>query len=202
VTVAKGKPWGEPGRLPVDGVIARSDAEARAVVERARRAGEPAPTIGLLGGDLCRTLGGLGNEQRLRSDEAVSYPIDVGSALIDGRLHWFVAHLVARDRTWRRWFVAMNASWLRTWNLGPRAHPGDGLLDTFDARLPLTQLPEVARRARAGAHLPHPAIHERRAGAVQVGFEPPVRVWLDGVLVSTARNLSVRIEPDAVTVVI
>src|SRR5688500_8606151 len=94
MTIEKGQAWGHSGALPVGAVVVHSDAEARAVVERARRAGEPVPALGLLGGDLCRTVGGVGDEGRLRSDEAVHLPVDLGSVLIDGRLHWFVAHLV------------------------------------------------------------------------------------------------------------
>ncbi len=56
--IAKGQPWGEPGAFPEDGVVVDSDAAARAVVEEARRERRPIPTLGLLGGDLCRTLGG------------------------------------------------------------------------------------------------------------------------------------------------
>jgi hypothetical protein len=202
MTVAKGKPWGEPGRLPSDGVIVRSDGEAREVVERARRVGERPPVLGLLGGDLCRTLGGSGDEGRLKGPDAVQFPVDLGAVLIDGRLHWFVAHLVAHDRLWRRSFVAMNAAWYGERNLGPRAHPGDGLLDTYDARLPVAQVLEVARRARTGSHLPHPGIHERRTPAVQAGFARPLRVRLDGQPIGSARNLAVRVEPDGLTVVV
>ena len=60
LTIAKGEAWGAPGGLPRHGVVVRSDAEARAIVTAARRADEPIPPLGLLGGDLCRTLGGTG----------------------------------------------------------------------------------------------------------------------------------------------
>jgi len=56
MTIEKGEAWGSPGTLPSDGLVVRSDAEARAIVEQARRAAEPVPTLGLLGGDLCRTV--------------------------------------------------------------------------------------------------------------------------------------------------
>src|SRR5258706_5926718 len=102
MTIRKGETWGEHAPLAADGIVVRSDAEARAVVERARRAGEEVPPLGLLGGDLCRTLGGAGDERRLRSSEALTVPVDLGAALVDGRLHWFVAHLVARAGWWRR----------------------------------------------------------------------------------------------------
>ena len=55
--IAKGGPYGAPSAFPDDGVVVGSDAEAREVVERARRERRPPPTLGLLGGDLCRTLG-------------------------------------------------------------------------------------------------------------------------------------------------
>ena len=203
MTIRKGEAWGTAAPLPADGVVVRSDAEARAVVTDARRAGEPVPPLGLLGGDLCRTLGGLGDEARLRSADAMTFPIDLGEALLDGRLHFFVAHLAARRGWWRgRALVAMNAQWLGPWNLGPRAHPNDGLLDVYDARVPVTGVLKVRRRLPQGAHLPHPAIKEQRRGAVQVTLERAMPVRLDGDLVGSFTNLSLRVEPDALTVVI
>jgi hypothetical protein len=203
VTIRKGEDWGAPGVLPHDGVVVRSDAEARAVVTEARREGRPPPPLGLLGGDLCRTLGGRGDEARLRSPEAMTFPCDLGAVLLDGRLHWFVASLVARGPWWRgRAWLAMNAAWLGPWNVAPRAHPDDGLLDTFDARVPAGQRPGVRRRLPLGAHLPHPAIAERRARAAQTRLERPLAVRLDGEVVGEARDLSVRVEPDALTIVV
>lgn len=204
MTIEKGSPYGAPGALPEGGVVVRSDESAREVAEAARRAGEPIPPLGLLGGDLWRTLGGHpgGGEDRLRSAEAVTFPVDLGAVLIDGRLHWFVAHLVARNQWWTRAFVAMNAQWHERWNLGPRAHPNDGLLDTFDARLGPADLLKVRARLRMGAHLPHPGIKERRTAALQVEFERPRDVVLDGTWVARARTLSLRIEPDALQVVV
>ena len=202
MTIEKGKPWGAPGPLPDDGVVVRSDAEARSVLEDARRDGRPFPVLGLLGGDLCRTLGGRGDEARLRSASAVTFPVDLGEALVDGVLHLFVAHLVAHDRVWRRSFVAMNAQWRGPWNLGPRAHPGDALLDTYQATLTLSDIPKVRARLHHGAHLPHPGIRERRARAVQVELERPLAVEVDGAGAGRGRRISVRVEPDALRVVI
>jgi diacylglycerol kinase family enzyme len=160
------------------------------------------PTVGLLGGDLCRTLGGPGDEARLRTDAATIFTVDIGEVLIDGRLHLFVAHLVARRALWRESFVAMNAQWLGPWNLGPRAHPNDGLLDTYDAHLTLADLPKVRARLPLGAHLPHPCITERRTAATQVEFPSPRPVWLDGRQVGAGRALALRVHPDALTVVV
>lgn len=200
--IEKGKPWGEPGALPADAVIVRSDAEAREVVERARRAGEPVPTLGLLGGDLCRTVGGAGDETRLRSDEAIKLPIDLGAVLIDGRMHWFVAHLVARKRWWRgRVYAAMNAEYLGRWDVAPRGHPNDGLLDTFDVTMSVGERFKARSRLAMGTHVPHPDIKERRVAAVQVDVGG-LDVWLDGEPVGTAHSLSIRVEPDAIVCVV
>ena len=196
--IAKGQPWGAPGDLPEGGVVVASDAEAAAALHEARRDRRPFPALGLLAGDLCRTLGGGGQ----RELQGVRFTVDLGEALLDGRLHLFVAHLVARSRLWTRAFVVMNAQYLGDWNLGPRAHPNDGLLDMYDAHLPPNQLLPVRSRLHHGAHLPHPNIKERRSAAQQVELERPLPVRLDGVKVGPARVISVRLQPDALTVVI
>jgi hypothetical protein len=202
--IGKGQPWGEAARLPPQGVVVESDADARRAVEEARSRRVPFPVLGLVGGDLWRTLGGsgTGDPDRLRSEDAMTFTVDLGEVIVDGRVHLFVAHLVAHDRTWRRSFVAMNAEWRGQWDLGPRSHPGDGLLDTYDAKLSFSDLSKVRARLPRGSHLPHPGIKERRVAACQVDFGRPVRVELDGVSVGSGSVLLVRVEPDALTVVV
>jgi hypothetical protein len=202
MTIEKGQPWGAPGALPPGGAVVHSDAEARALVEHARRANEDPPVLGLLGGDLCRTLGGRGDEQRLRSEEAMQLPVDVGAVLIDGRLHWFVAHLIARRRWWRgRIFAAMNAEFIGAWDVAPRSHPNDGQLDTFDVTMSTGERLKARSRLATGTHVPHPGIEQRRTDAIQVDVGG-LNVWLDGELVGPAKTLSIRVEPDALTCVV
>ena len=200
--VEKGQPWGEAGALPPDALIVHSDAEARDALEAARRGHRPFPVLGLLGGDLCHNLGGTGDADRLRSPEAMTFGVDVGEALLDGRLHFFVAHLVARTPLWGRTFAVMNAQRRGEWILAPRAHPGDGLLDVYEAELPLLARLAVRSRARHGTHLPHPGIAERRVPSVQVTLPRPLPVELDGVAAGRARTISVRLMPEALTVVV
>jgi hypothetical protein len=203
VTVRKGQDWGEAGALPENGVLVRSDAEAREVVEGHRRVGLAIPPLGLLGGDLCRTLGGNGDEARLRSPEARRVPVDLGAALLDGKLHWFVAHLVVRRSWWSGRIVAvMNAEFLGDWDVAPRSHPNDGRLDTFDADLPLGDRLKARRRLHTGTHVPHPGITQRRVDAAQYEFDRATRVWLDGRSAGSVRRLSVRVEPDALICVV
>jgi hypothetical protein len=203
VSIRKGQPWGTHGGAPPDTVMVRSDSEARTVVEAARRSGVAVPPLGLLGGDLCRTLGGRGDEARLRSDEALTVPIDLGVIEIDGERQWFVAHLIARRSWWFGRIVAvMNAEYVGSWDVAPRAHPNDGLLDVLDVTMRPPERWQARSRLADGSHVPHPRIRQERAAAVNIGFDRPLPVWLDGRRVGEARALAVGVEPDAVTCVV
>lgn len=203
MTIRRGAPWGEPGMLPPGAPVVTDDAGLRTHVEAARRHGFATPVVGVLGGDLCRTVGGPGERARLH-EGGVVLPIDVGRVDIDGETHWFCAHLVARRRWWfGAAAVVMNAQFLGDWDLGPRAHPNDGLLDLTAGTLPLGDRREARRRATTGTHLPHPALRTARGPHHELDFDPPVGVWLDGVRVArAARRLVVDVEPDAALIVV
>lgn len=204
MTVERGRDWGRAGTLPASGVLVTSDAEARAVVERARRAGAPVPVLGLLGGDLCRTLGGRGGDgSRLRAGPATVASCDLGSVVVGGDRHWFVAHAVARRSWWHgRLVAAMNAQWRGAWDVAPRAHPGDGLLDVLDGDPTIGDRWKARGRLPGGTHVPHPAIAVTRTAAMAIEFRRPLDIWLDGERVGRAGALDLRVEPDAVTVVV
>jgi len=203
MTVRKGEAWGTPAAVPADAVVVYTDREARAIVERALRAGAEVPPLGLAGGDLCRTLGGGGAsgapERLLGATEAAQFPLDIGVAEIDGQRHWFVAHLVARRSWWHGRVVAvMNAEWFGRWDVAPRAHPGDGLLDVVDADLRLGDRIEARRRLPAGSHVPHPDIAMSRRAQVELRFDRPVDIWLDSERVARARAVDVSVVSDAI----
>ncbi len=202
MTLERGGSWGAPGALPADGRIARSDAEVRAAVETARRAGTPLPVIGLLGGDLCRTLGGRGDERRLRSQEAAHLPVDVVRATIDGVDRWFVAHLVAARPTWSAFCLAMNAQWRGRWDVAPAGHPGDGVVDVLQGELRFGDRIEAWRRVRSGTHVPHPGIAIVRARSTTLRWEQARTVVLDGERVGRATSVELVVEAAALTVVV
>lgn len=202
MTVEKGRDWGEVGPAPADTVFVGSDAEARDVLETAHRTDGPPPVLGLLGGDLCHTLGGRGGEARVR-EAGSRATVDLGVALLDGRRHLFVAHLVTRRSWWRGRVVAvMNAQFLGRWDVAPRAHPGDGRLDVLDGDLGVGDRWKARRRLVTGTHVPHPGIAQLRTAAWTVELERATPVWLDGARVVEARTLAIRLEPDAVRVVV
>lgn len=204
MAIRKGQSWGVQRPLPPDGVVVSSDAAASGAVEEARAAGRAVPVLGLTGGDLWRTVGGSGHWDRARldSDEAMTFTVDLGRVRVDGRPFLFVAHVVAHSRLWRRTMVVLNAQWRQEWDLGPRSHPNDGLLDTYDARLRFADVWKVRARLPTGNHLPHPGIKERRVANLAVEFPRPLVVEVDGVAVARGRRLDVDLEPDALTIVV
>ena len=58
------------------------------------------------------------------------------------------------------------------------------------------------RRLPSGTHVPHPRIRVQSTGALQTTFDPPLRIWLDGVDRGEVANVSLRVEGDALTVVV
>jgi diacylglycerol kinase family enzyme len=159
--------------------------------------------VGLVGGDLCRTVGGPGDRARLADGRGVRLPIDVVRAELDGSPHWFVAHLVAHRRWWRgEAAVAMNAEWLGPWKLGPRAHPGDGLVDVTRGSLPWRDRWRARARAHRGDHLPHPRLTVVRAASMELTFPRPTPVWLDGRPAGRCRHVVLTVEPDAAAIVV
>ena len=205
MTIRKGQQWGSmvvpgPGMLTV-----RSDAELRALVLADRSNGKPLPVIGLLGGDLMRTLGGTGDAARLRGDEPIPHlPIDViHVATDDGRQTLLVAHLVARRSWWRGPLTAvMNAQFISRWDVAPRSHPNDGRFDlvTASADLGLQQRWLARSRLLLGTHVPHPLITIRQHDQATVDLGNKRRLWVDGQRWGSARSLDLSVEPDALIV--
>jgi YegS C-terminal NAD kinase beta sandwich-like domain len=194
MTIERGAPWGRSAPLPPDGLVVGSDAAASDAAAAALAEHMPLPVVGLLAGDLCRTVGGPGSRERLHTDDAVTLPIDVCEVVIDDARRVFVAHVVARRNWWYgRLWAALNAEWLGDWDVAPRAHPGDGLLDVMDVSLSTPDRVRARRRLRSGTHVPHPKIRQHRVASTDVEFDRPMRVWADGRLMGESRAISVRV---------
>lgn len=209
MTIRRGAPWGEPGALADDGVVLDSDAAAADLLGGGPEAGAGPVEVGVVGGDLHRTLGAPRHDEAdLRAGRGTRFPVDLGLVDLtrpDGTVERrrFLAHLVAGGaRLWSgRTLVVMNASFLGEANLGPRAHPNDGLLDVTEGSLRWTDRRAAARRATTGTHLPHPDLRERRTASYRFESDRPVHVRLDGRDAGTALVLDIRCEPDAAVVV-
>lgn len=202
MTTRRGQDWGESATTGPDQIV-HSDRELGLLVGEARRSGSDLGTVGLLAGDLCRTLGGRGDQARLQSEEAVAVTIDIGRVDHDQGEAWFVAHCIARRRWWGHGSVAvMNAAFLGPWNLAPRAHPNDGRLDVLESSLSPGDRVKARQRLPLGTHVPHHDIGQRRITAAEWRFARPRPVRLDGDVVGRTRRLRVSIEPDALQLII
>lgn len=211
MTVRKGVDWGVPGALDPDAPVVATDADIARLLSARRAAGETGPVeVGVLAGDLHRTLGSPQHtEGDLRAGRGVRYPCDAIAVHLDGPEDpaeaVAVAHVVARRG--RRLFAArtvvvMNATHRGPADLGPRAHPGDGLLDVTDGAVPRREVRTALRRAVTGSHVPHPGLAERRGPAFSFSSdEGPWSVELDGVPAGRATSFRVECLPDALVVV-
>lgn len=220
MTIRAGQPWGAPGSLAAGAPVVDSDAAAAAVLQARLDAMDRASgtdlaegalgEVGVLGGDLHRTLGApRRSETELRAGVGTRFPIDVGVVELDGSLRVFVAHLVAFPRRRLRWWsdrtvTVLNGSHVGPYDLGPRSHPNDGRLDLTDGSLPLGQRRSGRRRSLTGTHVPHPNLTTRRVREVTVEAAPRPRlhVWLDGQAAGSHRSMHIRCLADAAVVVV
>jgi hypothetical protein len=208
MTIRKGEPWGRQGALPADAPVADDDAGAAALLQAWWRSDgappEPPPHIGLLGGDLHRTMGEPHHDEHdLRAGLGMCLPMDAATVrLDDGAPRVFVAHLIAtadaRGRLWQgRTVTVLNGSFAGEFYLGPRAHPDDGRLDLLDGELPRRERRAGRRRALTGSHVPHPGLTERRIVHHVIQSDEALHVRLDDVAAGRFRRLEITCHPDA-----
>jgi hypothetical protein len=201
MTIRKGEQWGTLATPPTDLSIARSDAELRTMALR----DDPPSVIGLLGGDVMRTLGGLSDESRLAGAAPIPHlPIDAVRVRVDDeRETVFVAHLVARASWWRGAIVAfMNAQFRGSWDVAPRSHPNDGKVDivTVDPSMSLQQRWLARSRVRLGTHVPHPLITVTQRSQFTIDLVRSMPLWVDGERWGSGRHIELSVEPDALVV--
>lgn len=204
-------PWGEQGPLAPGAPVLAGDGEVADLVAAGIAEGVPVLEVGLLGGDLHAALGSPRHDgDDLFAGRGMRLPVDLGEVVVDRgegvvSRHLFLAHAVACDgrRRWaRRTVVAMNGTHLGDADLGPRAHPNDGLLDVSDGLVPRSQVRDASRRESTGSHLPHPGILERRTAAYEVLSERLLAIRVDGRLIGAATHFELRCMPDALIVVV
>ena len=158
VTIEKGEAWGAPGRCRPTASSCAPTPRPGPWSSEARRGGEPLPDARAARRrpvPHARRPGRRGPPAVGRGHDLPRRPRRRPCST--ARRHWFVAHLVARRSWWRgRVVAAMNAQWLGAWDLGPRSHPDDGLLDVTDGTLPLGDRLKARRRLPDRHPPPHP----------------------------------------------
>lgn len=201
--IRRGESWGEPVEMPPGLRVVDGDAAASEAVAVALAAGEPVPDLGLGGGDLARTMGG-GTLGRFTGDRTVvRAPVDLWRVQADHWSGWSLAHVVLRRRWWHGPVVmVMNAQFLGRYDVAPRSHPHDGVLDVLevDAAMGLRARVQARARARTGTHLPHPALHSTRRSEWSATFDRPLGLWVDGVHRGSSQSVRITLHPDPLVV--
>ena len=202
MNIEKGRSWGSLSPLPPEGVIIKTNKELLEKVNDCKRQGIDLPTFGLLGGDLWRTLGGRRAEERLYGGEATTLDIDLGCALLDGKIFWFCAHMfIGSKLKGEKIFISNVAHYGKT-NPAPKAHPGDGKFDMLEVKLSPFQTFKAVKRVSAGSHIPHPGIKYRQVSSEQFSFGKKLSIEIDGKNIGKYSTVSIRIENEALRVVI
>lgn len=208
MTIRRGQDWGRPGELDDATPVVDSDVALSLWVRDHITEGAPCGPVGLTAGDLHRTLGAPQRPRGLvPGEQLVAVDCDVIEVSSDHGVQYAVAHVVGTaPGPHARWtgptFVAMNAAFIGDANLGPRAHPGDGLVDVTVGELPWRQRRVAVRREATGTHVPHPALVERRSGAWAADPDEDWALVVDGVPAGQHRAVSLRVLGAALTVLV
>ena len=212
MTIEKGKDWAQPypggGRV----ISVANDAELAGAAASLVDDDTEAVYLTVSGGDVARSLGfGVRGHDAPTTDGddrawPLVYPMDLGRleagpdvGTVAYRLP-FVSHVLGHRRPGFPWvwpeLVAVNAPLVGGLRLGPRAHLNDGLIDVTVGRLPWRQATEAHRRAKNGAHLPHPALRHERRSTYEYESQS-LRLTVDGEPGPTVSWLRISIVPDA-----
>jgi hypothetical protein len=195
--IEKGIEWGEQRSVPEGTHLAATDGGLRQWIVAHRQRAERVPDVAISGGDLGRTV----SAGALVGRPATYAAFDLVRVTADGEhVTWAAAHVVARRSWW--WgevLLAMNAEHLGRFDVAPRAHPNDGLVDVVrvDPAMRPRARRQARRRACTGTHLPHPLLTVARGAHHTVGFARPLWVWVDGGRWHRATSLQLDVEIDA-----
>jgi hypothetical protein len=191
VTLRPGEQWGEPIAPPIDPLCAPSDvALSEAVDSQSDR------PLRVTGGDLATTIGT--HRPRLPETPWRKVPVDRIQITTEHGSTRAVAHVVVRKAWGSAWrsgplLFICNAEYIGKWDVAPRAHPGDGLLDVVEVSTSMSPRArfQAWRRVGTGSHIPHPDLRIRQITAANWEFHRPMSIFVDGRKWLSARQISV-----------
>lgn len=190
MAIKPGEDWGAPVERSPLLRVALSDRQLAAMAT----SGADTP-ISVAGGDLYRSLGSPRSRRSMRR-----VPIDMIQITVDSGTFQAVAHVALYRSLWRGSAIAVcNCSEIGSWNVAPRAHPNDGLLDIVEVSAEMAVRARWQARSRlvTGTHLPHPDISYERVTTKRWEFERSVHCYVDGERVGRTKTAEVTVLPDA-----
>ena len=197
MTIQRGQPWGQQVQSPAQLPLMSSNVQLNQWIVAQRRSGRPISPVGLVAGDLAKTLGGDPSRFPGTVNEAT---MDLLRVECDEHITWAASHVVGFRAWWRgEAFLAMNAQFYGKFDVAPRSHPNDGKVDVvhIGAAMPVRQRRLARSRALTGTHLPHPHLTSTQSAEVTLQFETSMVLWVDGVRWQAANSVRITVEPDA-----
>jgi hypothetical protein len=197
MTIHKGQPWGQSYEVP----LTTRDVDSDWQLARGSR-----EDIHILkAGDLYETLGQpsgirIGDRRTLVHIDAMECTITN-----DNTSYTWLASATVEIGRWnglgrlRRYLAVTNGGLLNGRHIAPRAHPNDGLADlmSMDASMTLRDRIIARKRARTGAHIPHPAITVSRGETfVFACAYKGEKLVIDHHRVPTWNSIEVQVRPD------
>lgn len=202
MTIRRGGEWGSVAPVPGGIVLCRGNLD----LNDALNSPNPPTTIGVLSGDLQRTVSSSPDPSHYTvGTQVVTVTIDLIALRSQCGSPRAASHVVARRSWWSgEILVVSNAQFLGSWDVAPRSHPNDGLLDISHVRagMPLRQRIAARPRLRTASHLPHPDIEIQRVRAARWEFRRPLDIYVDGKAIGRSAWLEVECLADALTVCI
>jgi hypothetical protein len=98
--------------------------------------------------------------------------------------------------------VVANGQFLRGLDVVPRGHPGDGRCEVQVYALRAGARTKMRRRLPLGDHLPHPDIHQVSGRVVTARFGAPQPLEIDGRSRSPRPEITVRVVPEALVLLV
>lgn len=197
MTIEKGQPWGHSIVVPTT----TRDVDSDWQLARGNRDDIHI----LLGGDLHSTLGkptGItpGQTRTLVQIDAVECTLKnesgTGSVLASATIE--IGRWVSAFRR-HRFIVLTNGGLLDGSHVAPRAHPNDGCVDvmSINSSMPWRDRVLSKRRARTGAHLPHPHITVNRGDTFTFVREyKREKLLIDGQEMKSWKSVEIKVLPD------
>ncbi len=159
--------------------------------------------IGLDSGDLFETLGGNHKTEFESGKLAIACKIDLGRVTTDRETYLFASYCKFFNclSPWRGSMVT-NAQVIDGRRYAPKAHPGDGFLESIDSDLSFRQAIQARKKLHTGDHLPHPDLTLRKSKSFIYTYGKAKPLSIDGKFKGLHRSFQIEIIAHAIELIV